>query len=223
MSQAHTQQPSEPVAASLGDIVAIWDQHAPGEYMTALHMQAKRALAGQQPTSPDKQRWCQYVAGMIAGWLDMLPDQGLPINGDARTQAIAGIIERRLWAMPNDAHPAPTQQPLTVTGCSYCLNKTAYKLTPTCTECGHDMLPANPAPTQQPLTEKQRRAVVVCFTSGKVSVSEVQRKLAIGYAESQTLCQSIVNMGLAEGLQLCPTLTRPAAHGITGSKEGGAA
>lgn len=44
------------------------------------------------------------------------------------------------WALAH--HPAPTQQPLTVTGCSYCLNKTAYKLTPTCTECGHDMLTA---------------------------------------------------------------------------------
>lgn len=79
------------------------------------------------------------------------------------------------------------------------------------------------AAARQALTDEQRRAIVVCFTSGKVSVSEVQRKLAIGYAESQTLCQSIVNMGLADGLQLCPTLTRPATHGITGSKEGGVA
>jgi len=65
----------------------------------------------------------------------------------------------------------------------------------------------------KPLTDGQRKAIVVCFTSGKVSVSEVQRKLAISYNEAQQLCQSIVDLGLAEGLQLAPSLDR---HGIKG-------
>ena len=63
------------------------------------------------------------------------------------------------------------------------------------------------------LTDEQRKAIVVCFTSGKVSVAEVQRKLAISYNGAQQLCQSIVDLGLAEGLQLAPSLAR---YGIKG-------
>ena len=69
------------------------------------------------------------------------------------------------------------------------------------------------AQPSKPLTDEQRKAIVVCFTSGKVSVSEVQRKLAISYNEAQQLCQSIVDLGLAQGLQLAPSLDR---HGIKG-------
>ena len=69
------------------------------------------------------------------------------------------------------------------------------------------------AQPSKPLTDEQRKAIVVCFTSGKVSVSEVQRKLAISYNEAQKLCQSIVDLGIAEGLQLAPSLDR---HGIKG-------
>ena len=65
----------------------------------------------------------------------------------------------------------------------------------------------------KPLTDEQRKAIVVCFTSGKVSVAEVQRKLAISYNEAQQLCQSIVDLKLAQGLQLAPSLDR---HGIKG-------
>ena len=88
------------------------------------------------------------------------------------------------------------------------------------------VLPTNPAmlfnsgtafytspPASKPLTDEQRKAIVVCFTSGKVSVSEVQRKLAISYNEAQQLCQSIVDLKLAQGLQLAPSLDR---HGIKG-------
>lgn len=69
------------------------------------------------------------------------------------------------------------------------------------------------AQPSKPLTDEQRKAIVVCFTSGKVSVSEVQRKLAISYNEAQQLCQSIVDLKLAQGLQLAPSLDR---HGIKG-------
>lgn len=100
------QEVDGPISASLGDIVALWDQHAPSEYMTAIHMQAKRALAGQQPMSPDMARWCAYVGGMVAHWVKSEPDALARLGDDAFEAAIAGIIERRLWAMPK---PAPQQ------------------------------------------------------------------------------------------------------------------
>ena len=80
---------------------------------------------------------------------------------------------------------------------------------------------AAPAAVASPLTKLQRKAIAVCFTSDKVSVSEVQRKLSISYADAQTLCQSIVDLGLTDELELAPSLKRgapasqpaPVAHG----------
>ena len=71
-----------------------------------------------------------------------------------------------------------------------------------------------PAAVASPLTKLQRKAIAVCFTSDKVSVSEVQRKLSISYADAQTLCQSIVDLGLTDELELAPSLKRgaPAPH-----------
>lgn len=73
---------------------------------------------------------------------------------------------------------------------------------------------AAPAAVASPLTKLQRKAIAVCFTSEKVSVSEVQRKLSISYADAQTLCQSIVDLGLTDELELAPSLKRgaPAPH-----------
>ena len=73
---------------------------------------------------------------------------------------------------------------------------------------------AAPAAVASPLTKLQRKAIDVCFTSDKVSVSEVQRKLSISYADAQTLCQSIVDLGLTDELELAPSLKRgaPAPH-----------
>jgi hypothetical protein len=51
--------------------------------------------------------WCQYVAGMVFGWLEMLPK--LP-EEEACTAAIAGIIERRLWALPVGHGPKDMKQ-----------------------------------------------------------------------------------------------------------------
>lgn len=70
--------------------------------------------------------------------------------------------------------------------------------------------PAAPAAVASPLTKLQRKAIAVCFTSDKVSVSEVQRKLSISYADAQTLCQSIVDLGLTDELELAPSLKRGA-------------
>lgn len=99
------------IAASLGDIVALWDQYAPSEHMTAIHMQAKRALAGQQPMSPDMARWCAYVGGMVAHWVTSEPDAHARLGDDKFEAAIAGIIERRLWAMPKPAPQQATPEP----------------------------------------------------------------------------------------------------------------
>lgn len=73
---------------------------------------------------------------------------------------------------------------------------------------------AAPAAVASPLTKLQRKAIAVCFTSDKVSVSEVQRKLSISFADAQTLCQSIVDLGLTDELELAPSLKRgaPAPH-----------
>lgn len=117
LRNALTQRPAAqevdgPIAASLGDIVAMWDQHAPSEYMAAIHMQAKRALAGQQPVSPDMHRWCAYVGGMVAHWITSEPDAHARLGDDAFEAAIAGIIERRLWAMPKTAPQQATPEPV---------------------------------------------------------------------------------------------------------------
>ena len=70
--------------------------------------------------------------------------------------------------------------------------------------------PVAPAAVASPLTKLQRKAIAVFFTSDKVSVSEVQRKLSISYADAQTLCQSIVDLGLTDELELAPSLKRGA-------------
>jgi hypothetical protein len=56
-----------------------------------------------QDVQSDPNGWCEYVAGMVFGWFQMtkeLPEEDLSVA------AIAGIIRRRLWAMPKAA-PAP--------------------------------------------------------------------------------------------------------------------
>jgi len=96
------------VAAVLGDIVALWDLYAPSQHMTAMHMHARRALAGQQPVSPDMHRWCAYVGGMVAHWVMSEPNAHVRLGDEQFEAAISGIIERRLWAMPKrDTTPQP--------------------------------------------------------------------------------------------------------------------
>ena len=111
-----------------------------------------------------------------------------------------------------DYEPAQQQEPVGYTSQSWLAQSTGGQFSKRKGICGDVALYTSPQPSK-PLTDEQRKAIVVCFTSGKVSVSEVQRKLAISYNEAQKLCQSIVDLGLAEGLQLAPSLDR---HGIKG-------
>lgn len=64
----------------------------------------------QEPVTPDPGQWCQYVAGMIFCWLQMQEGLGLSDDDEDRfVKAIAGIIQRRLWAYK------PPQEPVTLT------------------------------------------------------------------------------------------------------------
>jgi len=53
------------------------------------------SLTNPQASEPSKdaKTWCEYVAGMIGGYLNE------PVDSD-KCKAMAGIIERRLWALP---------------------------------------------------------------------------------------------------------------------------
>ena len=63
--------------------------------------------APSQPVTPDPGQWCQYVAGMIFCWLQMQEGLGLSDNDEDRfVEAIAGIIQRRLWAYKPSQGPA---------------------------------------------------------------------------------------------------------------------
>lgn len=54
----------------------------------------------QESASPDAKGWARYVAGMVVAYLGGGVD-------DDRIEPIAGIIARRLWALP--ASPAPSE------------------------------------------------------------------------------------------------------------------
>jgi hypothetical protein len=69
---------------------------------------------------------------------------------------------------------------------------------------------AAPPPAQVPLTDEQWAALAIIASSRKVSVSEVQRKLVIGYGKAQEICQSLVDTGLTNGLPVSPFMK--AAH-----------
>ena len=58
----------------------------------ALFSSSPPSTAGESISSSEK-TWCQYVAGMIGTYLNE------PVESD-KVKAIAGIIERRLWALP---------------------------------------------------------------------------------------------------------------------------
>lgn len=65
------------------------------------------------------------------------------------------------------------------------------------------------AEAPMPLSDLQHRALAICQRSAKVSVSEVQRKLAIGYAQAHELCQSLINSGHVPGMPISPSLAWP--------------
>lgn len=58
------------------------------------------------------------------------------------------------------------------------------------------------------LNPEQLKALSICATSMKVSVSEVQRKLNISYTHAQEVCQGLVNTGLFDDIPIAPSLVR---------------
>lgn len=71
---------------------------------------ADSLLFAAKPVSHDKAKWCEYVAGMVFAWLEM--QENLK-EEDRCIKAIAGIIERRMWALLA-TRPAPSV-PMTMT------------------------------------------------------------------------------------------------------------
>lgn len=70
------------------------------------HWQARASL----PTQPaDQAKWCEYVAGMVDCWINSHWPNYNHMDEERRVKAIAGIIERRLWAL-NKQPATPPQQ-----------------------------------------------------------------------------------------------------------------
>ena len=67
--------------------------------------------------------------------------------------------------------------------------------------------------TSQPLTNIEVEALAICRRAGHVSVSQVQRILEISYNEAGEICQSIIDKGQCNELELAPSLTPLAAPG----------
>lgn len=65
--------------------------------------------------------------------------------------------------------------------------------------------------TSQPLTNIEVEALAICRCAGRVSVSQVQRILSIGYNEAGEICQSIIDKGQCNELELALSLTPQAA------------
>jgi hypothetical protein len=72
--------------------------------------------------------------------------------------------------------------------------------------CAAITTPAAPLP--EPLTDIELQALVICRADGRVSVSKIQRVLAIGYNEAGEICQSIISKGQCDELEISPSLSR---------------
>lgn len=64
-----------------------------------------------QPASQEQVKWCEYVAGMVDCWVKGDWPRYFHMEEDRRIKAIAGIIERRLWALKREVSQEQTQQP----------------------------------------------------------------------------------------------------------------
>ena len=97
IQQAEAQQPAtgEPVGFVDFQGTVFWHDGPPT---------ADSLLFAAKPVSHDKAKWCEYVAGMVFTWLEM--QENLK-EEDRCIKAIAGIIERRMWALLT-THPAPS-------------------------------------------------------------------------------------------------------------------
>ena len=57
------------------------------------------------PADVEASGWCEYVAGMVGHWVRSDEYAGIKADEDRCTKAIAGIIERRLWALKHSPQP----------------------------------------------------------------------------------------------------------------------
>lgn len=71
-------------------------QRNAGEALVIAHLKASGLVTEEESEAPksDREQWCVYVAGMVGAYLNMGVD-------DPKIKAIAGIIERRLYLLPN--------------------------------------------------------------------------------------------------------------------------
>lgn len=64
------------------------------------------------PASQEQSRWAEYVAGIVDHWVESEWPHYIHMGEDRRVKAIAGIIERRLWALKRE--PARHEQADTI-------------------------------------------------------------------------------------------------------------
>lgn len=75
------------------------------------------------PADQEAAHWCAYVGGMVAHWVKSEPDAHARLGDDDFEAAIAGIIERRMWALKREPAAAlpvePTQAMITAAQSAY--------------------------------------------------------------------------------------------------------
>jgi hypothetical protein len=108
LTSAPAAEQEEPMAVATvrtiqGVIVGYLEKRLPDGTKLYDHPQPAR----EQP-SQDMIHWCAYVGGMVALWVKSDPDACGRLGDEAFGAAIAGIIARRLWAMPK-----PAREPMT--------------------------------------------------------------------------------------------------------------
>lgn len=69
------------------------------------------ALYEHPPASLEQSRWCEYVAGMVDHWVRTDEYASIKADEDRCAKAIAGIIERRLWALKRDPAKSKSSSP----------------------------------------------------------------------------------------------------------------
>ena len=71
---------------------------------------ASKNAATPEPVPAEQAKWCEYVAGMVDGWVSAEWSHYHHMDEGRRVKAIAGIIERRLWALQKQTAATPEQQ-----------------------------------------------------------------------------------------------------------------
>jgi hypothetical protein len=69
------------------------------------------SIGATPPASQEQSKWCEYVAGMVDTWVSAEWPHYMHMDEDRRTKAIAGIIERRLWALKREASTSQPKDP----------------------------------------------------------------------------------------------------------------